>query len=58
MQAYCEEIYRLESFTFKSSITPVIAVLVYIAGAVSLYIDLAGKNRIEYAILLKIMEAG
>lgn len=36
----------------------VIAVLVYIAGAVSLYIDLVGKNRIEYAILLKIMEAG
>lgn len=55
MQAYCEEICRLQSFTFKSSITPVIAVL---AGSVSLYIDLAGKNRIEYEILLKIMEAG
>lgn len=45
------------SFAFKNSITLVKAVIVYIAGAVSLYIDLVGKNRIECVILLKIMES-
>ncbi|CAI8592386.1 unnamed protein product [Vicia faba] len=47
----------LSSSAFKNSITLVIAVVVYIAGAVSLYIDLDGKNRIECVILLKIMES-
>lgn len=50
---YC----RISSSAFKNSITVVIAVVVYIVGAVSLYIDLVGKNRIEFVILLKIMES-
>lgn len=57
MQAYCEEHCRISSSAFKNSITVVIAVVVYIVGAVSLYIDLVGKNRIEFVILLKIMES-